>query len=161
MNKIVLTLILLISWFNYVGCQSNRKEIKNSSNFKNDIFEYKNDTINQKVEIQQINKDSLKVNIETNNLKRKTECSLKGIAVRDTVGEFLNEEETVQDENGEVFSVTNYRFFSKGGVNVLCIQLDRLNKNKLIYYKVESGQALEKSYCLHYSVGTLKKTVVP
>lgn len=156
MNKIVLTL-LFISCFNCVGSQSNRKETEGTPSFKSQIFEYKNDTLNQMVEVLKINEDTLKVSIETSNLKRKTTCSIEGIAVRDTIGDFLKEEETVQDENGEIFSVINYRFFYKGTVNLLGIQLDRVNKNRLVYYKIESGQGLEKPYCLLYSVGTLRE----
>jgi hypothetical protein len=156
MNKIVLAL-LVISYFNCVGCKPNSKEIKDKTSSESKIFEYKNDTLSQRVEVFKINNDTLKVNIKTSNLKRKTSCSIEGIAIRDTVGDFLEEEETVQDENGEVFSVIRYRFFYKGTVNLLDIELDRVTKNRLVYYKVESGQVLDKPYCLLYSVGTLRE----
>lgn len=160
MNKIVLTLIFF-ACFICVFCQSSKKEIKGPTSFTNQTFEYRNDTINQTVELLKISRDTLILNIKTSNLKRRTSCSIEGMAIRDTVGDFLNEEETVQDENGEVYSVINYRFFNKDKLNILCIQLDKIKNNRLIYYKVESEKFLEKSNCLLYSIGTLRKKALP
>ncbi len=160
MNKIVL-ILLFISCFGYVGCQPNRKGMKDKLSFETQIFEYKNDTLSQRVEVYKISEDTLKISILTSYLKRKTSCSVEGVAIRDTVGDFLKEEETVQDDNGEVFSVINYRFYYTNTTYLLGIQLDRVNKNRLVYYKVESGQVLEKPYCLLYSMGTLRRKAIP
>jgi hypothetical protein len=102
----------------------------------------------QKVDLINISEDSLIVNIYTIHLGETTSCSLEGIAIRDTVGDFLNEEETVQDDYGEVFSVVNYRFLYKDSVYLLGIQLERGEINRLVYYPAESHYLFENSKCL-------------
>lgn len=156
MNKCLLLLVAFF-YFNFVACQSNINEIKDKKSSGIEIFSFKNDTIDQSVEIMKINKDTLKVKFKTTDLKGKISCSLEGIAVRDTIGDFLNEEETVEDENGKVFSVTNYLFFDNDSINTMVVQLDRKNRNKLLYYKIDSVSIKVKPNCLYYSVGTLRK----
>ena len=158
MNKIVLVL-LFFSYFNSVGCRLNPKEIESETSSGSKILEYRNDTIIQRVELFIIHIDTMKVNIKTSNLSRKTSCSIEGIAFRDTVGNFLNGEETVQDENGDVFSVDNYRFLYKDTLYLLGIELERRSKNRLVYYQVESAHLFDNPFCLLYSVGTLREKV--
>jgi hypothetical protein len=149
--------LLVIVSLSYYNGQANQKEAKNKLPFESQIFEYKNDSLTQNIKVVKIHEDTLKVTISTLNSKRETSCVMKGIAIRDTIGDFLHEEETVRDEKGDVFSITNYRFFYNGTINILNIQIDRIDKNKLIYYEVDSIWASENPDCLLYSIGALRK----
>ncbi len=154
MNKVVLALLSIFSLYCF-DCRSGIFVFEDKPSSENMIFEYKNDTLIQRVEAYKISNDSLNLTIESINLKSKKSCSMKGIAVRDTVGDFLQEEETEQDKNGLVFSVVNYLFYYEGSVMLLNIAIERLDQNKLLYRQINSTRVTQDPFCLLYSVGTL------
>jgi hypothetical protein len=124
------------------------------------VFEFKNDTITQIMEIFQLSSDTLKVNLNMTNTLRDNSCLISGLAIHDTIGDFLHEEETTEIENSEVISIKDFWFFDEKGSSLFVISVDRVSFERLVFYgKPDSLSRSTYPKCLFYSVGTLKKTL--
>ena len=124
------------------------------------VFEFKNDTITQIMEVIQLSSDTLKVNLNMINTLRDYSCSISGLAIHDTIGDFLQEEETLEIENSEIMSVKYFTFFDEKGSSLFDISIDRMSFERLVFYG-EPDSISKSTYpkCLFYSLGTLKKIV--
>ncbi|MCK6601862.1 MAG: hypothetical protein L6Q77_08565 [Bacteroidetes bacterium] len=99
------------------------------------FYQFKNDSLIQNIEITEINSDTLFINIESYRVDKSIKYSISGVATRDTVGDFLNEEETMEDLNGEAFSVLKYSFVDKLHCCKFVIYVERFKMEKIIIYE--------------------------
>jgi hypothetical protein len=154
MDRITIIISICISLIQSCSGQSMHK-------VQPEIFEFKNDTINQVMEVTNIDKDTLLISLNTINNLRSTSCRLEGSAIHDTLGDFLNEEETEDIENNEYMQVKRYTFLYRDSIPIFGIALDIINNDRLKYTSFNSPFSPSLPGCLLYSVGTLrKKTIV-
>jgi hypothetical protein len=156
MDKPLILIFTLL--FISIGCtQNNHKATQEKALPKSQLFEFKNDTLAQIMEVSQISKDTLKVNFKTINKLRNTECVVNGFAIHDTTGDFLKEEETVEIEKFEVIPVKYFSFSATNASVKFIIALDISTNDKLILLGPEKTSDLTLIDCLFKSVGTLRK----
>jgi hypothetical protein len=154
MSRITIVITICVAILEFHSCSFSPNQNRASS--LTQVFEFNNDTINQIMEITKINKDTLKISLKTINKFRKTSCKLEGTAIHDTVGDFLNEEETEEIENNEVMQVKDFTFFYKGSIPLLKIALD-IKSDRLRFYGIDSAYSSNLTCNLFNSIGTLKK----
>ncbi len=89
--KISKSLIILIFLIRSVsGCTQKKHNKQQGTRLtKTQVFEYKNDTITQTLVVVKISSDTLKVNLNMSNKLSNNSCSLIGLAIHDTVGDYL------------------------------------------------------------------------
>ena len=154
-RTILITLIIIHGAF---ACtQTKKNTTQDRPVLQLQIYEFKNDSLSQIVEVSQISDDTLKINLKTINKIRKTSCVLEGFAIHDTIGDFLNEEETVEIEGNEVIPIKYFTFLDNKTSIQIIIALDISTKDKLIFQGSNSGLEPKIHNCLINSIGTLRK----
>jgi hypothetical protein len=156
MNKTIL-IALIITHGIFACTQTKKKTTQDISVLQLQIFEFKNDSLSQIMELSQISDDTLKINLKTINKIRNTSCVLEGLAIHDTIGDFLNEEETVEIEGNEVIPIKYFTFLDNKTSIKIIIGLDISTKDKLIFQGPNSGFNPKTLNCLFNSIGTLRK----
>ena len=156
MNRTILILVIII-YGTFACTQTKKKTALDTTKFQLQIFEFKNDSLNQIMEVYQISDDTLKVNLKTTNYVRNASCILEGLAIHDTTGDFLNEEETIEIEKGEIIPVKYFKFSDNKNSIQFVIGLDTSTKDKLIFEGPDLGFDPKMPHCLSNSVGTLRK----
>ena len=156
MNRtIIITLIII---HGILACtQTKKKTTQDISALQLQVYEFKNDSLSQIMEVSQISDDTLNINLKTFNKIRNTSCVLEGLAIHDTIGDYLNEEETIEIEGNEVISIKYFTFLDKNTSIQIIIGLDISTKDKLIFQGPNSGLDPKSHNCLFNSIGTLRK----
>ncbi len=132
-------------------------QAKNATQVKPQLFKFTNDTLSQIMKVIPLNKDTFKVSLETINKIRNTRCTINGMAIRDTVGDFLHEEETEEIEKNVIIPVKYFIFSESKGALQFVFALDNLTMDKIILQGPEKLITSERQTCYLRSVGILKK----
>ena len=133
-----------------LNSSANTLITKNDENTLSTLFEYKNDTILQRLVVKYLSKTEIKFDLTSfNKIKNKT-STLSGTAS----GKLNQDPEMDEDDQGNAYAVEEYQF-TKNDCS-LSIRIDRNSKNRAKVFDYNCVQ-LHDNNCPFQSIGILLK----
>lgn len=154
MRKYISLLVFILLCFNSCHSKTNAKTYKLFSNdSQKDIYQFKNDTILQKLEIINHLINKIEFSIEYKNLINQKELSFKGVAI--LVDNKSGNAELGEDENGFAYVVDVYEYIE--GNCFIYIRIASEEKDKLtIRGSLECKSMLNSEISIN-SIGILRR----